>query len=363
MQPTGVQPQGPHTVQVVGWPHDAPAQEAANEGVRRLFHTVFAQAIDAQTWAWKYQQAPGSKALHWVALDEAGWADPCGHVGCLVLPGRWQGRPAWMAHLTDVMVHPRARSGSQAQSVYGRLMRAMAQGLANLDSPESPVFAYGFPGRVPSRLGQRMGLYRPIRSDECQPVYTYTAPQPTATPPWWSRLHSWGQALQVQPIDPEHTAAWAQAARAGLAAAQGHGLQPRVWKDPAYLHWRYAQHPRRRYQLWSVAGRWTGVQGWVVTAEADPAWVIDAQLPLHGQEGAAWSQVLHALSQATGVRQWRTWAAGSAQCPGSLEPSLIVPGEFRFRDLATGSATAAAAALPGGHAAAPRFHPGDTDVF
>jgi hypothetical protein len=355
-----------HTVQVVDWPHDAPAQEAATEGVRRLFQAVFAHEMTTETWAWKYRQAPGSQVLHWLALDEAGWPDPCGHVGCLMLPGRWQGRPAWMAHLTDVMVHPRARAGLEAHSVYGRLMRAMAQGLAERNSPEYPVFAYGFPGRLPSRLGQRMGLYRPIRLDERQPVWTYTAPGPAAAAPsrpWRSQLHHWSQAIRVQRVDPADTAAWAQVAQAGLAAAKGHGPQPRLCKDLAFLRWRYTQHPRLRYTVWSVAACLRGVLGWVVTVEFDPAWIIDAQLPQLWQEGAAWTRVLQALSQATGVRQWRTWQAGSDQCPGSLEPSLIVPGEFRFRELAGGPATAVAAAFPGAPAATPRFQPGDTDVF
>lgn len=338
----------------------------AEQGLRSLFHAVFAHEIDAATWAWKYHQAPGARAVQLLALDAAGWADPAGHVGCLILPGHLNGRAVWMAHLTDVMVHARARGGLQSDTAYARLMRAMAQHLAALDSPETPLLAYGFPGRLPSRLGQRMGLYRPIRSDECQPLWTHRWPEGrsgAAALPGWSHLLPWAQPVQVQRLEPGDSVGLQTAARAGLRASGSSAAGPaRLFKDAAYLAWRYLRHPKRAYTLWLVRGRWGRPQGWVVTGGEQGEWIIDAQLPMPAQQGAGWAMVLQALTQATGCSQWIGWRSAGAPFLESVAPSLIVPGEFRFSELAhSGPELAALPARPSAQLGG--FYPGDTDVF
>lgn len=362
------QPTPGPALRITELPADSAQRALAEQGLRGLFHAVFAHEIDAATWVWKYHQAPGARAVHMVALDAAGWADPAGHVGCLILPGHQHGRAVWMAHLTDVMVHPRARGGLQADTVYARLMRAMAQHLAALDSPETPILAYGFPGRLPSRLGQRMGLYRPIRSDECQPLWTHhwpERPSRDAVQPRWGPLWPWAQPVQVQRLDPEDAVGLQSAAQAGLRVSRrSPAPHAHVLKDAAYLAWRYLRHPKQVYTLWRVRGRWGRPQGWVVTGGDQGEWIIDAQLPVPSQQGAGWAVVLQALTQATGSGQWRGWRSAGAPFIEAVAPSLIVPGEFRFRELAAGDRGSESAASPARSSAQlGGFYPGDTDVF
>jgi hypothetical protein len=328
-------------------------------GVCRLFQDVFGQPITESTWRWKYLSAPGGVAYNWVAHEAERNTHPLGHVGCLVLPGWWQGQPALMAHLTDVMVHSSVRAGLSRGSVYGRLMVTMAKELRALeDSRQTPVFAYGFPGRRPSRLGQRMGLYRPLLPNLQQPVWTHHVP--VAAPVALSAPVLQARNLRLsQFIAP--------------APAPIPAVLPSLHKNATYLQWRYAAHPGRSYRLWTMAEHWGRPTGWAVTSTGTESWVVDANLPAFPDTPDTWSAVLCALAAATGCHTWRSWRpAGQAGIIDLADASLIVPGQFRVENILESDRRLMSEMSPK-HGSRlqqsqretdqPRFHPGDTDVF
>lgn len=328
--------------------------EPAQAAVRRLFEIVFGQTVSAAHWAWKYEQVADAQALQWVAYEDSRPGEPLGHVGARLMPGVWQQQPCWMAHLTDVMVHPRARQGMQSTSTYARLMRVMAQALLQLVRAQGavrgnrhlPLLAYGFPGSTPASLGQRMGLYRPLgRVQVHEAVFPEVLRQH-----WWS----W----QVRPLhwsEDQLNQQWAQ-----LAADQP---QPSVSKTAAYLAWRYRDHPAQPYRCWQVLSPFGRSSGWLVTREEPRALVVDALVPRQLQAPSGWADVMAALVRASGRTEWATWRTlQSAQATVRTETSLIVPVEFRASEI-HGDAPSQWTAL--GHRAcdAHLFQPGDTDVF
>ena len=314
------------------------------QAVRHLFQEVFGHPISEEAWHWKYLAAPGGVAANFVARESRPGAQPMGHVGCVVLPGTLNGEPALMAHLTDVMVHPSVRAGMSRSSVYGRLMQVMAAQLKAIERNRSqPLFAYGFPGRTPSRLGQRMGLYRPLLPNPHQTAWTH----------------------HLQPHLPlGHASITARAMRLSQPPEWQPMIGPTLRKDAAYLRWRYADHPYRTYRLWVLATHWGARVGWVVTSHGQQSWVVDTSLAPERPRTPTWADMLLALGAATGYRSWRSWRPAS-QCgiDESSEPTLIVPCQFRVDDILAGSRIPCQSPLiheDDGHMA---LQPGDTDVF
>ena len=358
--------------------------EAAAQGVRRLFHEVFGHEVSAAHWAWKYGPGADAQALHWVAVGPEGPDRPWGHVGARVMPGWWRGQPLRLAHLTDVMVHPRLRGNLQPDTVYARLMRTMAQSLM-ANEGQAPLLAWGFPGLTPARLGARMGLYRPLQRIALHHVQA-GAPEPRRAPAFSIGRR---QTCRVQAQDWD--AAWLDRIWHGHAATspatspsiptQPAGPQHlSVQKDAAYCLWRYRDHPAGHYRLWRVQGPWWRPLGWLITRSEPQPLVVDTLLPWPWRTGTAWSQVLQALARASGTAQWTTWnVPDPALTPFETETSLIVPVEFRAAELAGGGPSAWTAASQAGAATAqppalssrvvpasiqpPWFQPGDTDVF
>jgi hypothetical protein len=352
------------------------ADEAAWAGARRLFEEVFGHPVSAVHWAWKYGAAADARCLNLVAIGPEGPSRPWGHVGCRVMPAHWRGQMVWGAHLTDVMVHPQARGGLGPQTLYARLMRAMATELMRLPQP---LLAWGFPGLTPSRLGARMGLYRPL-----QRVTVHTVKFERPNPSWALPFRTsslFGRCKVVEQAWDEQTlraldTLWSRhtahrAPRGDVAFAPGTATHPAcnsapvVVRNAAYMAWRYREHPGKPYRLWRVQGPWWHPLGWLVSRQDPQPLVVDQLLPAQWSSGERWGDVLRALAHASGERQWSTWNAPNPDGEAAQSAlSLIVPVEFRAAELAgagTSIWTKAVAATPSAHPVA--FQPGDTDVF
>lgn len=339
--------------------------------LRGLFATVFGSDVSDQHWRWKYSGPASSRELHALAYAEGG--EPVGHVGVVVQPA-WETRcphaansgqpqPAWMAHLTDVMVRPDHRGGLGPEGVYPRMMAAMAEQLAAWQAEWGvSVYAYGFPGLTPSRLGHRMGLYRPLYR-----VHEHSLAS-QESPGWGWRVREYPLAqgfsaklrLELDAIDqllayrltqaktqPPDTPAPLLGPQAPLAQSAPLNLPgaPRLRKGAAYVEWRYAAHPARPYRLFLLRDPFSRLRGWSVCREHPRPLVVDAQLVPTTRRVRMWAG-LH--RETNGSPPWRTWLAEDGR--GPPEESLIVPSEFL---------------IPG-----PRmvwqpsaFVPGDTDVF
>lgn len=302
-----------------------------------LFARVFGHATEPAHWVWKYQSGPRLAGINIVARDASGQL--LGHVGASVFAGRMAGRDMPMAQLSDVMVDPAARSSLDSQGVYARLMRSMQQAL---QARFAQVFAYGFVGIRPYRLGERMGLYK--NQHACR-MGQWPATQRTGWRDAFCRAEAmdWSTALDAQSFER----VWQR--------AQRRLHRPTLVRDSAYMRWRYAQHPQHRYQLWHLHSL-LGPSGWAVTRcmPSGQHTLIDL-LPAspHAHADAATRAALAAVGrglQRQQPGQSITLASWLIDTPESrlLEPVIGV--EFRVGEWH---------AL----AQAPVFMPGDTDVF
>ncbi|MBD8049715.1 GNAT family N-acetyltransferase [Limnohabitans sp. JUR4] len=302
-----------------------------------LFAEVFGHSTVPAHWIWKYQQGPRLAGLNLIIRNTEGQL--VGHVGASVFAGQTQGRRLPMAQLSDVMVAPSARGSFDSQGVYAQLMRSMEQ---TLQAQFPGVFAYGFVGIRPYRLGSRMGLYK--SQHECR-AGLMAAGQPAGWRDWF---------CTAQAID------WPEAFESKLFERVWQSSAPRIERptlvrNSDYMRWRYAQHPQHTYQLWVIRS-WGQTQGWVVTRcmPSGQHTVIDL---LPAQPGSmAQASTRRALSAVGRVLQARqpqdpvTLSAWNIQTPESQQLEPIIGVEFRVGQWHT-------LLQP------PVFVPGDTDVF
>jgi hypothetical protein len=354
-------------------------EKAAQDGVRRLFFDVFGHEVSAGHWSWKYGPGAAGRALNLVAVGPQGTTQPWGHVGACVMPGRWCGLPARLAHLTDVMVHPGFRGNLQPDTLYSRLMRTMAKTLVETEG--NGLLAWGFPGLSPARLGARMGLYRPLQRVSSHHVDLSSANSRSGLATPWSSA----AVCKVQPQawDPNWlNQIWQRVPNPLISNASQSFADPRsepalapllVQKDAAYCLWRYRDHPGKPYTLWRVKGPWRQTLGWLVTRTDPLPLVVDALVPRAWGSGRAWSKILNALAVATGCPRWTTWNPPDPDAaPVRTETSLIVPVEFLAgRLVGAGDSAWTHYSAQSGRFTVPAatpwqppwFQPGDTDVF
>jgi hypothetical protein len=319
-----------------------PLNNAEIPQVCDLFAKVFGHSTAPEHWIWKYQQGPRLAGLNLVIRNPEGQL--VGHVGASVFAGQTSGRSLPMAQLSDVMVDPSARGSFDSQGVYAQLMRSMQQALLT----QFPgVFAYGFVGIRPYRLGSRMGLYK--SQHECRGGLM-PARQRTGWRDWLCTAHAtdWSEAFERQLFERIWRSSASSIAR------------PTLVRSSAYMRWRYAQNPQHTYQLWVIRS-WGRTQGWVVTRcmPSGQHTVIDL---LPAQPGAIAQSITMAAMSAVGralqerqpqdvqEQSTLTLSAWNIQTPESqlLEPVIGV--EFRVGEWHN---------LP----QTPVFVPGDTDVF
>lgn len=290
-----------------------------------LFSSVFGHPIEPAHWHWKYHLGPRLGQINMAARDADGrWV---GHAGAIVFQGVCGGRELPMAQVCDIMVERRARGGVGPGGVYARLVVALRQ---QLNARFPGVFAYGFPGNRPFRLGERIGAYRQLYVCHEARVTSPTASRWPALP-WTAREVGW----DVRHLDWQ----WQRLAPTRRA--------PAVARTGAYLGWRYRDHPSNVYRLWQLT-RWFRDSGWLVTrAMPDGSQcVVDALLAHVAESPAACAALRRALVEAGDsepvVRTWLPLPDATA--------TGIVATEF----LAGGWHTD----LP-----PPEFQPGDTDVY
>ena len=219
--------------------HIRPYQPGDEIVIAALFGVVFGHSLTDSQWRWKYTGTGlASTPPVRLAFDSAGRL--VGHAGALSLRGWRRGQPLPFFQICDVMVHPDARGRLGGQNLFTRLARELLGGLAER-WPDA--FAYGFPGRRPFRLGEYGRVYGRVE----QATIIHRAARRGGFP-----------LLYARPL------AWDDARLEGLWARLAAGFALAVIRDRDYLHWRYATHPSRRYDLFGLhlAGQ---LQGWAVT--------------------------------------------------------------------------------------------------
>ena len=314
-------------------------------------------------------QAPGSQHYHAVAAH-AHTGQLLGHMGVIILPGVRGGQPIRMAHATDLMVSPLARTGLGPDSVYRHIMHTVRERALDAGPDAAPLFMYGFPGQRPATLAMRLGIQRRLQICTQYALPATNAPK-GALAQWWARVGRRPLQAVAQPADAQ---SWSDAVldpiwqrRAGELAAQAQtdpaGARPSLVKNAAYLRWRYLLHPQQNaagsggaplYTLWLLQRRGQPPCGWVVTRLQPQPIVVDSCLPGGPQAVVA---ALRALP-----------------LPATLAPELsLQPIETPWiswlrHPLAQATETPIwATAMQGAQFhenwPSPEFQPGDTDVF
>lgn len=290
------------------------------EDVCTLFSTVFGVGMSPEVWRWKYQGAAQIGSINLAAYDEK--YGLVGHAGAIVLPGSFaRGRAIAVAQVCDIMVAPLARGGLGRSEVYPKLMQAMKDSLA---SRYPGVYAYGFPGERPFRLGERLGFYWRIEG-----IAEFRLPaQRKSLSLWAVDSLDWGS----RHIDRV-------AHRTALMRET-----PGVIRNEVYLGWRYRQCPDRGYTLLRLRRAFRSV-GWVVVSgEGDVLRVVDGVFP--GYDASSVTIALADWALHHRFRELVTWF----KVPGAdARETGIVATEFGVHP------------PMGRHL--PDFQPGDVDIF
>lgn len=218
------------------------------KAIVELFEEVFGQRITLAQWRWKYHGVESGDNIHaQLCFDPGGKL--LGHAGAIPLQGYYRGEPIPIFQVCDVMVHPLARGHWGARNVFTVLVRRLLEDIARR-FPQA--FCYGFPGRRPFLLGQRVGVY-----DQLEIAVEITRPSHRLRVP----------LLSVGELD------WADARLDRFWARRIPDQPLAVARDRAYLAWRYAANPFHAYRLFGVFGL-GALLGWAVIRRQPEQWLI-----------------------------------------------------------------------------------------
>ncbi len=303
------------------------ATDDSVESLCALFLDVFQQQIEPSQWRWKYHDPALLGHENVMLCDETGAV--IGHAGAILLPGSVGGRSVPVAQICDVMLAKEARGHAGPTGGYAAFMSAL---FSQLQQRIPEGLYYGFPGKRPFRLGERLGFYRGTG-----PIFESRVPVTAlhhARWPWW-RL----EELDWQ--DPRIDRLWLD------RAACHSGI---VVLDRRYLDWRYRRNPVHRYRLLGIhAG--LRLVGWVVvTRHEDVLRCIERLLDESHIDAVL--GLLARTGRATGARELAWWADASAAAPtaASLIDTHII-------------GTVVTASAPQFASTHPFWQPGNVDIY
>lgn len=237
-----------------------------------LFEDVFEEAIDPETWAWKFRDAP-LDARPLIVLARAG-SQIVGQYACVAYPWKYRDKVLKIAQAVDNMIHREYRGGAaglQVQMFERMEAQFLDQGIA---------LAYGFPNHAAYVFGKRFTKYVDlIEIDNLfkilrwRPVLRKVAGGGLLTPllDWLGRLMiRYALARKIKPLE-------------GIEFTPVESLDPRVdglWRtvrqrysicaerDHGFLRWRYCDKPGIRYRFLQ-AERGSDLVGLIVTRFLD----------------------------------------------------------------------------------------------
>ena len=312
-----------------------------------LFEQVFKHPVQPHQWLWKYHQGPRLGAIN------VGIKSPTGqllaHAGASVFEGQYldaqgltQNIP--MAQVCDVMVHESARDAVTHQGAYGQVIHALQKQLAQAFPG---VYAYGFAGVRPYKLGVKMGLYKCHQDCHMGQVQApMEVTQQTSGQSIGALLNSFFNSEKLTPIifnaqEPAEFQKY-QAHFDEWAHAWGVKDAPKVLRTAAYLQWRFVQNPNAQYQFWLYSKGGKNL-AWLVTRELTPGQLTVVDALMHPKMQQNILSIFQQKAQVHSVSSWHIQAEVSLK----LEP--IKACEVKVNQW---------------HACKPPvFWPADTDVF
>jgi hypothetical protein len=279
------------------------------ERVLELWRLAFGKPLEPEIWRWKYAENPfGSRIL--LCLDERGEAPVVMYSG-VPLRANWNGRQVEIVQLMDIMSDPDYRK----TGLFVKTAEAYFDRFAGGDS----VLYYGIPGRYHFEIGARYLAYSGLESG----VAFYQGNVRKIG----DLFVAGGRVRAEEHPGRDCDALWQRLSEFYPLAAV---------RDRAFLRWRFFNHPRRRYTLYSYrTGLFGRLRAWAVVAtEERTARIADLLLPPNVELGAAFLTRLARVLRLRGVERIETWVPGShfaaetlagAGLEQSAEPLGIIP--------------------------------------
>ncbi len=276
-----------------------PGDEA---GIIELFQRCFGTSMSPALWRWKYAKNPLGNGFIQVAERKGRIV---AHYGAYPVAITRNGKVVGTAlHIGDVMTDPRVRSlGFGRSSVIARVAHAFYESYCR----NRVLFNYGAPSFKHLRLGQLFFDYQTIG-----PIQEWVLPQPGGV-----RRVQVGLRTRTLLERFRWIAGRAIDARAvhDLFKTTGKHLGMAVERDPAYLRWRYLEHPRFYYRQYAIY-RDDRLLLWAVARDQDDQlWIGDLLLDPHFPQALPfWIGQLQAASPGKILRIWSPgrpgwWAA------------------------------------------------------
>lgn len=248
--------------------------------IAALFKSTFGKELTVEHWKWKYR-IPGEGRIYSKVVEDASH-EIIGHAGAIPLAGVLNGQHITFFQIADVMVHHRARGFLGKRNIFSEMIKALFE---HIGKEFQEVFCYGFPGRRPYIIGERVGAYETIEYgiDCLKDARRSLLPRFCRVEPL---------AWNDERIDPF----WENVAGE---------LSLAVIRDRRYLLWRYAEHPVVAYQLFGVV-RLGKFLGWaVVRHEHDRLSVVD--LLVHQDTCREIMRALETFFAGSGRKHIRLW--------------------------------------------------------
>ena len=215
-----------------------------------LFSEVFGKILTAAQWNWKYAVPGEGRVYSKVIEDES--SSIIGYAGAIPLRGVYKKSPFQFFQIADVMIHPRARGSLGRRNLFGEMMERL---FGDISSQFPEVFCYGFPGRRPYLLGERIGVYARIeQGTDCLKLLRPSFPFQSVS------------TSELRWDEKEIDTLWKNTSGE---------YELSVLRDSRYLLWRYADNPFHSYRL-SGFFRSGKMVGWAVSRdEGDEVLIVD----------------------------------------------------------------------------------------
>lgn len=254
-------------------------QSGDENGIVRLFNTVFDRKMTIEEWNWKYRKNRGAEVYASVAVTSSN--EIVAHYGGLPQKAMYHQKEIKAIAIADVMVHPSFRGT--------KLFKKIAELLPDASAPDGFMLGYGFPTARAMRLPEILGVYEKVE-DVGESVKEV------------KRINNGVRFIyKLFPLsfdDERIDALWDSLKQQ---------IKLSVIRNRSYLKWRYKEHPFYTYELWGIRRRWQQkLTGFVVVRrDGDNLLLIDFLCPL--DQLAAVFQKIENYALTSGCKGLRLW--------------------------------------------------------
>lgn len=208
-------------------PDDEPA-------VRRAWQAAFGQPLAREHWQWKYHAAPHGHCLL-VCVDQEG--EVAALYGGLRYPAFWDRETRYLCQMMDNLSVPSLRGVLGGRT--GLFVRTASEYFRRASASGDCDWLYGLPGQRHFGLGVRLLGYRPLPGG--MEYLQASVDQLRARQARAPLLRVAPQSFDVmQPL-------------MGLCKRVARHGRILMQRDPAFVRWRFAEHPQHAYQAWACA--------------------------------------------------------------------------------------------------------------